>query len=270
MAEEIQNQLNRLKANAMGETQMVFPLSVVIVTCDDDAKFLEGCLMSIPRYSEVIIAYTYAEKRQDYSENNTQRIALDTSKAYCIQNLTVKEIELHYPADDLNMSELRNRSKAHATREFILSLDTDERVFMPLDFIRELYTLSKSTNEIGGFNVLINNFARNTDANKIWTHAQICRLYRNNPEFYYKNRIHEVITPSIVNAGYKIIETAVSILHVGYFFTEPGPLIKKLLRNLKGMYQDLALDYTDIALNDYVFRTLRELRDLGLKPEGSL
>ncbi len=130
-----------------------------------------------------------------------------------------------------NFSEVRNFGLAHMRTEWIISLDSDE-VFDENyidDLISTIENIDNNKNEnVGGINILIKNALGEKLTSPIMTH-RYTRIFRNLKNIRYIGRIHEQIRPSIENAGYKVVESNITIIHTGYQNTSKD----KLLRNLK-------------------------------------
>lgn len=252
MAEELQELKNKSFKG--------LPLSVVIITCKEDESFLRGCLGSIPRGTEVVIAYTEPANVTDYNVVQENRFRLDTSYSMLLSNLEVIELKIEFPQRDLNLSKCRNIAKSFAQRPLILMLDTDERVSMPMEIIQELNKLAVE-DTTAAYYVLINNYG---DATKTgWNSSPQIRLFRNLPNIEYRNRIHESLQTSLKNGNYQSGLVPITITHLGYNVRDKATLLRKLARNNMGMFKDLAERPEDMYLTERLYTSLKTLYDIG-------
>lgn len=250
-------------------TKDVFPLSAVILVCKEDASFLPGCLLSLPQGAEVVLAYTVPEQRTDYQAGKSSMFSGNPDLKPYMLGKDIKEMVIKYPADDLNLSDLRNIAAGQATRDFILKLDADERVNIPLEMLGDFYTMKDDIPNGGGIMVNVSNYANTGGESNPWMSSQQVRIYRNGLNFLFHNRIHEVVEDSILAAGYKILYSPISILHLGYHTDDPRVLFKKLDRNNRGMVRDLSEHPDNEYLWGSLWRSLNELVKLKLIKKGT-
>jgi glycosyltransferase involved in cell wall biosynthesis len=159
--------------------------------------------------------------------------------------------EVHFMSWQDDFSLARNHALAFARQNWILSIDTDER--LPEEYYDDLLNLPENP-ETGGLNVeLVNVLEGGSESRHRYT-----RIFRNHPGIKYRGRIHEQIRPSIEELGLDIIESDISIEHYGY--EEPGN--EKKLRNKNLLLADLEddpgngwikyhLGQTEFALNNF-------------------
>ena len=192
----------------------------------DEEKLLKDCLDSIKSLvSEIIIVDTG-------SKDKTIEIAKEfTNKIYSFKWIN-------------DFSAARNFSISKATQPWILILDADETI-SPEDInkIRELikddsvtaYTLIQRnyTNDVSLPGLIP---IKNQKPSKGYCNNPLTRLFKNDKRIKFKNRIHEVVEPSIKEIEGKIVKTDVIIHHYGWLKDET-------LMNLKrDQYLDLALE----------------------------
>ena len=131
----------------------------------------------------------------------------------------------------------RNAVKSLATREWILSLDADERLAP-----HEHKTISRSI-ESAGANIgeFISNSVSVSERliNKgkpIKSEGDQCRLFRNHPDFTWRGGIHEDIDTSIQDAGFELAYSTFTILHEGYNVS-PVEMMEKMERNVETAFE---------------------------------
>jgi len=106
-----------------------------------------------------------------------------------------------------NFSEARNVSFSTARFPWIFVLDGDEWVDRPfIDGIGRLRERLSSDGcvDVGGFQVLMKQ-----EDGSLWGTA--VRLFRNNPRISYVYKVHEMVDPTILGAGFRVEESDVSI-----------------------------------------------------------
>lgn len=168
--------------------------------------------------------------------------------------------------DEFSFAAARNAAISLCETEWVLMLDADESLhdlnFSGVDF-------EKIPSSVGG--VLVNNvllqMSRDGKAVTPNTVTQT-RIFRNRPEFRYKNRCHEQILQSITSAGLQIMESDIVIVHHGYRTDDAG-LVRKFQRNIGLMLKDLADKNAKKDVSNYkylsekLFHTYRDLEALG-------
>lgn len=142
--------------------------------------------------------------------------SVDKLKTLLINNGTV----LSYKWND-NFSNARNFGLEHSRGKWVLQLDADEIIegkHSPL--IRKMLAQT----EADAFRFSIINFREDPFlvANPKFDVFTSIRMWRNKPEIQYKGMIHETITESLVEAGYKVAECPVPILHFAYLKPNGG------------------------------------------------
>ena len=125
----------------------------------------------------------------------------------------------------------RNESLRHATGDWVLVLDADERLSPGADALVRAAT--KATHVEGLNCQLVSALPPDHPAPTIA--AWYCRLFRRRPDHRFEGRVHEQIAPSIVAAGGRIERSAVTIAHLGY----AEPSAAKVARNLRLLRRQL-------------------------------
>lgn len=170
------------------------PISACLIVKNEE-KMLAGCLDSIKNIvREIIIVDTG-------STDKTISIARDYGAKIFIQEWND------------NFSQARNVSLSKATQPIILSIDADERLINP-ELLFDI--LSKSSENTGGWLINITSESVRENNQKDIFSANLVRLFLNHPGIRYNGIIHEQIHESILEHGFKIIETPLQIKHLGY------------------------------------------------------
>jgi tetratricopeptide (TPR) repeat protein len=172
------------------------PTISLVMIVKNEERFLEGCLESVRDcVDEIIIVDTGSTDR-------TLEIA---------QKFGAKLFHFAW-CDDFSAA--RNYSLDHATGDWALWLDADER--LTAESGRAMRSLISNTPDtIGGYMVSIKNFMRKDElADVSWHRA--CRLFRNRPNIRFTGRVHEQNARSIEQAGYQLSSSQLCIEHYGY------------------------------------------------------
>lgn len=161
----------------------------------NEEKFLAGCLESVQdAVDEIILVDTGSTDR-------TIEIAEQWGAKV-----------FHFPWCN-DFSAARNESIQHATGDWILVLDADERLDREsLEALRRLSWHPKA----GGFGLVIDNLLGENETSKQLQTAVILRFFRNLPSMRYEGSIHEQIIPAIQRTGMPQFESKVRIIHLGY------------------------------------------------------
>lgn len=146
-----------------------------------------------------------------------------------------------------DFSAARNESLRHATGDWILVLDADER--LEPDHLDRLPKWLGMPN-IGGYALNIQNKVKDGEGDNCQL-ATIFRLFRNRPEIRYEGIIHEQVILSVQRAGFITAGCDLQIVHLGYT-SDMMDSRDKLNRNL-GMLERQAELEPD---NPYVYFNL--------------
>lgn len=175
----------------------------------NEEHFLEGCLKSAQGIVDEIIIV----------DTGSTDATLDIARKY-----TNKIFHFQWIDD---FSAARNFAKSHASYEWILSLDADERIIsLDKDFI-----LKKSKDlSVDGFETIILNRKFHTD-NSVITHFphKAIRIFRNSNEIIFEGKIHEDVSKSIFQRKTNVLSDHCILEHLGY--QEKNP--EKNQRNIK-------------------------------------
>jgi glycosyltransferase involved in cell wall biosynthesis len=137
--------------------------------------------------------------------------------------------ELHFLQWNDSFSEARNHLLKYIRTDWILSLDADEEL-EPDSLLKYRFLLEDVS--IGGIRTKIIN---TLDNGKTASEHYYPRLFRNLPDNEYVGKIHEQISDSILNQGYEIKSSCITIYHYGYDFKDPV----RISRNKKMIKEEL-------------------------------
>ncbi len=194
-------------------------LSVCIIAKNEE-KMLGGCIDSVSGVADEIIVVDTG------SSDRTIEIAKS-------KNCIVIESEWR---DDFSYS--RNISIEAASGEFILALDADERIVNPQEL---LDTINRAKPNDGGWLVdLVSSSEIDSKVLQSYS-SKILRLFRRHPNIRFEGVIHEQIVYNIVKSNFKVLNSKIKILHLGYDLS-PEQLRSKQLRNLELLNRSLAID----------------------------
>ncbi len=120
--------------------------------------------------------------------------------------------ELHFFEWNGSFSDARNYALGFARKEWVLVLDADEELDAG-SLIGQSFLLENEN--IGGIKVVIDNpLGRKEGASH--TRHKITRIFRKMEGIEFTGRIHEQVSPSIIDAGLVIAESDITVLHHGY------------------------------------------------------
>ncbi len=119
--------------------------------------------------------------------------------------------ELYFRQWTNDFSEARNTAIKHMRSDWVLVLDADERV--DEESIEDMDELL-SDPSIGGLRIRIINALG--EGNSTFSEHYYTRLFRNHPQIRFRGEIHEQIADSIKEAGLRIADCNLRIIHDGY------------------------------------------------------
>jgi len=187
-----------------------YSLSVCLIVKDEE-KVINRCLKSVQDVAAEIIVVDTG------STDNTPKIVREWGGKV-----------LNYKwCNDFSYS--RNIALAEAQGGWILVLDADEELCQ-----EDLETLKRALKQpVEGYNLAVVNFIDNENPCDFVT-DYVCRLFRNNQNYRFKNRIHEEVYSSIVNlkGPEAVVNLPVRIFHYGYI-EETVQKKEKNYRNLE-------------------------------------
>lgn len=199
-------------------------LSLCMIVKNEE-KYLEGALESVQGIvDEIIIVDTG-------STDSTVEIA----RKYGAQ--------VHFRPWDDDFAAARNESLKHATGQWVLIMDADERI--PESVGSNLRSLLVPTDQPISYLTYIKNYMLKDDESSVLGHY-VVRVFRKTAETRFFGAIHEQLYP---NWGHVTIpEESFHIVHLGYGDLQKKeakiqsrniPMIKKALEQVKGKNDDL-------------------------------
>jgi glycosyltransferase involved in cell wall biosynthesis len=197
----------------------------------NESRYLDGCLESVKGIvNEIVLVDTgSSDDTVAIAERHGARI-------------------FHSPWKN-DFAAARNESISHATGDWILVLDADERITEDTrELLREVCYNVKPI----GYGLVIDNLLGNDADNptEIQT-AVVMRLFRNLPDMCYEGAIHEQIIPAAKRSGMPQFECTVRIRHLGYL-NKPFVERDKTQRNLEILLKQVQ----DEPDNSYVYFNL--------------
>lgn len=173
----------------------------------DEGDSLGDCLASVKGYVDEIVVVDTGSK------DNTVAIA---------ESHGAKVFSFKW-CDDFSAA--RNAAISHATGDWILVLDADERM-APEDLLKMRELIRNST--IQGISLVQQNYTQDATTHG-WVAAsgayaqgfrgyfttRICRIFQNKPHIRFNYAVHELVEDSILQNGGKVIKTDIPIHHYG-------------------------------------------------------
>lgn len=193
----------------------------------NEENFLEGCLESVRGIvDEIVIVDTGSTDR-----------TIEIAKRY--------NAKIHYFEWIDDFAAARNEALKHCTSKWILYLDADERLKVQEKDTLRNYLLSLS-DEIGGVNCIIESEHSKLDGNSEIHRGGYPRLFRNlgYPKIQFRGRVHEQISPSILENGKTFINSDIVIEHLGYN-REREVMEQKIKRNYTLLLQHVKEEPTN-------------------------
>ncbi|MBI4708243.1 MAG: glycosyltransferase [Candidatus Omnitrophica bacterium] len=178
----------------------------LIMMVKNEEKHILTCLESVaPVIDEFVIVDTG-------STDKTVEIVEKFSK-YSAAPVKI----FHSPWVD-NYSIPRNYGKFHATKQWILMLDADER--FSYEDLRKIHQMSETEADAVIFHVINYLKAPLFGQKPVYASTESVRMYRNKPELFYSGVIHETIDDAICamtnKQGLKVARSPVVLHHYGY------------------------------------------------------
>ncbi len=166
----------------------------VHIIIKNEAELLPDCLESVKDADELIIVDTGSVDGSD-----------EIAKAYGAKVI--------YTEWTHSFAASRNEALLHATTDWIIYIDADERLVGGIEAVR---TLLQDTKNTEAFTVLIENVLGATLEDRLFHRA--VRIFQNRKGFAFHGAIHEDIGPSIIDkCGIASIQDApLHLLHLGY------------------------------------------------------
>lgn len=202
-------------------------ISIVCISTKDN-PFLQTFINSLPAGCECIIMFNKENK-----EKANQLTFINETNLNC----HIKYYMYYY--DEFSFSKLRNVAKSKATKEWIISLDTDERITLYQD---DYDMLNQMPDNIGG----LYNITTCLKSDGSFENIKQVRIFRNKAHFVWTKYVHEQIANSIKKNGYDLALSSIQIRHEGYVDQRDMP--NKMLRNIKLGIKDLNNEFDKLSL----------------------
>jgi tetratricopeptide (TPR) repeat protein len=197
----------------------------------DEERHLAGCLESVADLVDEIVVVDTG------STDSTPEIA---------RRFGARVFPFQWVDD---FSAARNESLRHATGEWIFWLDADERLDAPSrGKFQQLLTTSGNQNAAFGMAIIY----LPAPGNPVATAGKMIRMFRNQPQMRWKNRIHEEIDSAVRASGHRVVWTEIAIQHLGY--QDLAERARKNERDLRLLLMDHAQNPDDPSALFYLGR----------------
>ncbi len=242
--EQEQTELNFEEKPAEGQQKPLLSLSMIV---KDEEDMLAGCLDSVKDIADEIVIVDTG------STDKTKEIA---------QQYGAKLYDFDWVDD---FSAARNESLKRCAGEWILYMDADER--LDKESAKDLRDfLANSPDSRGGYFCTIESDHSQLDGKAELHRGGYPRIFRNYgyPKIQFQGRVHEQITPSILDLGANFEFSDVIINHLGY--NQPREVMEeKIKRNYKMLIEHVQ----DEPLNGYAwFQLGQTLAQMKLNDEA--
>lgn len=224
-------------------------LTACILYCETDKDYVKDCLDSLPKWCQIVLM-----KTQKSEEEKTTLLDEGGNLRHFLYEYT-----------EFDFSRAKNKARSYAQTKWILVLDADERLnIFQHAWLKEL--LETIGDEYGGIagTQWSHQTAIPSPSNPQWASRMAVptvRIFRNLPPFKFCFPIHEVIDPSIYEAGYKVLDTKLDILHEGWNCSKEE-MLSKLKRNGELIWRHPELieseRYQDYMKNNYAMIKILE------------
>lgn len=227
---EVQLTESQASNTITGKSQPLFiPLSVNIITCAEDIGKVKELIDTLPNNCEVVIVVN--EQGQEYEETAIEQYTDDCGRV-------VKMVVWKYKL--FSFAQARNIAIDNSTREWILAVDSDERLWCNnKDWFSQL---SKVPLSIGGMLVgqIGCSLPEGRPNEQGYYAIETLRLFRRHNDIRWIGYAHEQIQPSLDEVGYLVSKSELLLLHIGYNINSEQR-IKKLERNVTLLNRQLAV-----------------------------
>lgn len=254
--------MSKAKLIAQSEPVGLYPVSFVSIATEsaiEDGSFA-NMVSSLPTNAEVNVLINRlspdgVERLSDITEEREGNRVLRHQLWDYKQLHTIKHIN--------DFAQARNYAHDMATQDWVMWMDTDE-VLSPFFFdkIATMVTTLPTAagvimcGQVGISKVIVDADAPNAEA--IYMNTRQPRIYRRSSGAKWERRIHEQVLQSILDNGYRYVESDIVIHHNGYAVSW-ATLLKKAERNMRLACQQLAeYDSSHPLYKDTAVLVLRE------------
>ena len=220
-----------------------FGFSFVVICGSNELNKLQESLSNLPNNVEIILVINEVNVELEYNKLDKE---FSNDKKQHVKRVVVGLKELDF-------SKLRNIGLKYCSKEWIISLDSDDIFSWTY---KELDNLRHVKDDVGGLNCPVTYKIDNGDKTPIWVFSQQVKIFRNNPLFIYEYAVHERVEENILKAGYKLEYSNLLFRHLGYNNT--NDLDSKLKRNKDILERELKIT----PLDNYLKSQLDKLEGL--------
>ena len=186
----------------------------------DEPQYIEGCILSVSNFDEIVVLDT-----------GSKELYLDESKSKYPQfKEYVSTDKTEFMTEGLfDFSKARNTIADYCTGDYVLAIDTDERL---VD--NGLKEFIEKTN-VEGYAIHIKSPHIQFSPLSIVAESLFTRIYKNGMGFYYINPVHENVIHSIASKGGRVKEIPKSVAylaHLGYDISQEE-MLRKMKRNMQ-------------------------------------
>lgn len=180
----------------------------------NEEKYLQGCLESVREIVDEIVVV----------DTGSTDATIEIARSYGAKVLHFDWIQ--------DFAAARNFALKNSTGRWILYLDADERlVEKSIPLLRNIIRQNSKT----GYNCIVNSPDPITGKPNYMRYQ---RLFLNNPRIEFRGTIHEQIAESLIEEKYKIVNSDIEILHLGYNISKDA-LKAKAQRNLEYLIKEI-------------------------------
>lgn len=197
-------------------------ISACLIVKNEEVR-LPDCLRSLSGYADEIVV-------ADTGSTDTTRDI--------VREFGCTLIDIPWEHD---FSKARNHTLRHATGDWIVIIDADERLLNP-ELLHE--TITNSTASTGGYLVDVESPALRSDGALDIYHTAMLRLFRNDNRIYFYGSVHEQVADTVLSAGFSIERSPVRLFHHGYALSSEE-MQEKQLRNLHLLHTVIAANPLD-------------------------
>ncbi|MCU7505226.1 MAG: glycosyltransferase family 2 protein [Ignavibacteria bacterium] len=190
----------------------------------NEEKYLQGCLESVKGIADEIVVV----------DTGSTDATVEIAKSYGAKVLHFNWIN--------DFAAARNFALKNSSGRWILYLDADERLSeKSIPLLRKVIKQNSKT----GYNCIVNSPDPITGKPNYMRYQ---RLFLNNPRIEFRGTIHEQIVKSLIEEKYKIANSDIEILHLGYNISKDA-LKVKAQRNLEYLLKEIQSNST--AYNNF-------------------
>lgn len=200
-------------------------VSFVVVYYDKDEHFMTTLAKSLPTWAE----WVFVKSVQDGTDTEVKRVKNVVQANYNYKGM-------------FNFRDSKRYAKQFATGKWIFWLDDDEHLdIFQHDYIKDV--LNNVPEDVGGLFCTQYSWLQGITkgTHNVREATATVRISLNIPPINWVGAdVHDVLEPTILESGYKILDTNIRILHDGWLISKEE-MIERLERNLYRLWRS---DYT--------------------------